>query len=752
MQRQRQTEKARRLTRLYSALSEINQAIVRMEQESQLFPLVCRCSVEFGGMSMAWVGIPHEQNHLFSPVARYGDKQGYLDNVRAASSADVPEGHGPAGTAFRENRIVIINDYQADTSLSPWKRPSRQPDWNSEAAFPIARGGQPYAVLNVFHSSINAFDAEAIALLEEMSKDVSFSLDNFDRMVRQKSAEDSLRLAASVYQNSGEGMMITDADNRIMAVNPAFTKITGFTPAEAVGQSPSLLKSGHHDEVFYRAMWKSINETGSWQGEIWDRRKGGEIYPKWLSINSVFAEEGRLLHRIALFTDISQQKEFEELIWRQANFDTLTDLPNRRMFYDRLEQQIKKSHRSEQPLALLFLDIDHFKDVNDNLGHAKGDILLTEAARRLVDCVRETDTVARFGGDEFTIILGELGDLDRVDYLCQEVLSRLAAPFQLGEDLAYVSASIGVTFYPSDATDTDRLLKNADQAMYAAKNTGRNRYSYFTPSMQALSQSRMRMAIDLRTALESRQFSLAYQPIVDLKTGVVRKAESLARWFVPGQGLVSPGEFIPVAEHTGIIVDIGDFVFRQAAEQTQHWRKSIHPDFQLSVNMSPVQFKNNSNHSAGWLSHLESLGLPGSSIVIEITEGLLMDSNDAGIEQLLVFRDQGIKVALDDFGTGYSSLSYLKKFDIDFIKIDQSFVHNLGADVSSQALCEAMIMMAHKLGLAVIAEGVETEEQLAFLRASGCDYAQGYYFSKPLTAEAFESRFPASTHFDLAKV
>ncbi|MDE1942049.1 MAG: EAL domain-containing protein [Betaproteobacteria bacterium] len=596
---------------------------------------------------------------------------------------------------------------------------------------------------------LNAFDAEAIALLDEMSKDVSFSLDNFDRLIRQKSAEDSLRLAASVYQNSGEGMMITDADNRIMAVNPAFTKITGFTAEEAVGQNPSLLKSGRHDTAFYRNMWQSLHESGSWQGEIWDRRKNGEVYPKWLSINSVFTEEDRLLHRIALFTDISQQKEFEELIWRQANFDTLTELPNRRMFYDRLEQEIKKSHRSGQPLALLFLDIDHFKDVNDNLGHAKGDILLSEAARRLVGCVRETDTVARFGGDEFTIILGELSDPDSVDRICQEILERLAAPFPLGEDLAYVSASIGVTFYPSDATDTDVLLKNADQAMYAAKNLGRNRYSYFTRSMQEHSQSRMRMAIDLRTALESRQFSLVYQPIVDLRNGAVQKAETLVRWFIPGQGAVSPAEFIPVAEHTGIIVDIGDFVFRNAAEQTHRWRNSLHPDFQLSVNMSPVQFKSSMDHNDAWLNHLQSLGLPGNSIVIEITEGMLMDSNDASMERLLVFRNQGIQVALDDFGTGYSSLSYLKKFDIDFIKIDQSFVHNLGVDASSQALCEAMIMMAHKLGLAIIAEGVETLEQLTFLRASGCDYAQGYYFSKPVTAKVFEAQFPASTRFDL---
>ncbi|TRZ65934.1 MAG: diguanylate cyclase, partial [Rhodocyclaceae bacterium] len=501
----------------------------------------------------------------------------------------------------------------------------------------------------------------------------------------RKKVEESLRLAASVYQVSSEAMMVTGADNRIIAINPAFTHMTGYGLEEVAGRYSDFLRAYPEDQTFFKAMWDELKDTGNWHGEVWGRRKNGEIYPTWITINAILNEDGSVFRWVAMFSDITKKKESEELIWSQANFDTLTGLPNRRMLHDRLAQELKKAHRSGLPMALLFLDLDRFKEINDTLGHDMGDLLLKDAALRIASCVRETDTVARLGGDEFTIILGELEDPDSVERVAQSILRKLSEPFLLGDEKAYVSVSIGITLYPEDATAVDTLLKNADQAMYAAKSQGRNRCSYFTPAMQEAAQTRMRLAVDLRTALANGQFMVYYQPIVELATGSIYKAEALIRWQHPQRGMVSPAEFIPIAEDTGMIVDIGDWVFREAARQAGHWRAFHHPEFQISVNKSPVQFHSGGASHAAWSDHLKALDLPGQSIVVEITEGLLLDANATIFDQLLAYRDVGIQVSLDDFGTGYSSLSYLKKFDIDYLKIDQSFVRNLAPNSDDMA-------------------------------------------------------------------
>ena len=737
-ERKQSEERIQRLTKLYKALGEVNQAIVRMEQQAELFPLVCRCAVEFGGMNKAWIGQLEEASGMIMPAASYGDWQDYLKNIRVSLHADIPEGRGPAGTAMRENRSIVINDYFTNPMTAPWQAQAAKFGWVSAAAFPIQRGGRPFAVLCVYHAEIDAFDGEVIALLEEMSKDISFALDNFDREMQRRVAEESQRLAASVYESSSEAMTVTDADGIILTVNPAFTRVTGYLPEEVIGKNSSILGSDRHDEKFYRAMWHDISTTGHWQGEIWDKRKNGEVYTVWLTINTIFNEDGTVHRRVSLFSDATEWKKAEELIWRQANFDALTLLPNRQMFHDRLDIDIKKSLRANLPLALMFLDIDRFKEINDTLGHDKGDAILKESAQRLSSCVRETDTVARLGGDEFTVILSELEDSGSVDRVAQEILRKMAEPFRLGEDVVYASASIGVTLYPADATGIEALLKNADQAMYAAKNQGRNRYSYFTSSMQLEAQTRMQIATELRGALADNQFKLFYQPIVELVTGSIHKAEALIRWQHPKRGRVSPAEFIPIAEDTGLIVDIGEWVFREATQQAKRWRASLHPAFQISVNKSPVQFREETTDAVAWPDQLKRAGLPGQSIVVEITEGMLMDASDVINSKLLAFRDAGIQVSLDDFGTGYSSLSYLKEFDIDYLKIDQSFTRNLAPGSNDMALCEAIIVMAHKLGMMVIAEGVETVEQRDLLLAAGCDYGQGYLFSRPVPPEEFE--------------
>ncbi|HEX5538504.1 MAG TPA: EAL domain-containing protein, partial [Methylophilaceae bacterium] len=435
---------------------------------------------------------------------------------------------------------------------------------------------------------------------------------------------------------------------------------------------------------------------------------------------------------------VQRKKMSQELIWRQANFDSLTQLPNRHMFHERLTHELQRSDRTGMPLALLFLDLDHFKEVNDSLGHGMGDILLVEAANRLKSCVRAIDTVARLGGDEFIVILSAMQESADVEVAAQKILSRMAEPFQLHNEMVYISASIGITMYPEDATDAEILLKNADQAMYAAKSLGRNCLHYFTYAIQEAAKTKRHIANELRVAVAEQQFHLLYQPIVELASGNIHKAEALIRWRHPERGLINPGQFISVAEATGLIIPIGNWIFYEVAAQVAKWRALLHPDFQISVNTSPIQFKNNENFQ-DWIEHMQGLGLPGQNIVIEITEGLLLEKNTAVKFQLSEFRNAGIQIAIDDFGTGYSSLSYLKKFDVDYVKIDRSFISNLTGESDDMALCEAIISMAHKLDLKVVAEGIETAEQQSLLIKAGCDYGQGYFFAQPLHPLQLES-------------
>ncbi|QJC55343.1 putative signaling protein [Polaromonas vacuolata] len=559
-----------------------------------------------------------------------------------------------------------------------------------------------------------------------------------EEIVERKKAEEELRLAALMYQHSSEAMSVADSTGAIVSINPAYTKVTGYTLEDAVGRNCSLHKANNHDRKFFRAMWDEINATGHWQGEIWNWRKNGEAYLEWTTVNTIYLDDGSVHRYVAQTSDITQKKASEKLIWQQANYDLLTGLPNRHMFHDRLERAIKKSRRSGFPMALLLLDLDRFKEVNDALGHAQGDVLLVEAARRIATCVRESDTVARLGGDEFTVILSELVDINSAEHIAQNIIKQLAAPFELLQDVVFVQASVGITLYPDDSLDVETLIKNADQAMYVAKNLGGNRFSRFTQDLQEAAETRLRMMRDLRNALAANQLEVYYQPIVEIATGKIYKAEALLRWKHPELGMVSPMQFIPLAEESRLIHDINDWVFHEATRELASWRKQLVPEFQISVNVSPVELRQNREKvGAHWIRHLQALGLPGKSLAIEITESILLNAESNVTDKLHLFRDAGIEVSIDDFGTGYSSLSYLKKFDIDYLKVDQSFVHNLVDGTDDKVLCEAIIVMAHKLGLKVIAEGVETQAQLDLLTAYGCDYAQGWLYSKAVTAPDF---------------
>ena len=546
----------------------------------------------------------------------------------------------------------------------------------------------------------------------------------------------------SKYAN--DVIILMDGNGTMIEANDRSEKMFGKSRAEMIGQNIRCVFDLKDTSVF-EEKWMELKHEKGLIFEAYGKHTNGSIFPVEIS-SRVIETDGRLFVQF-IIRDISEKKKAEEMVWRHANYDQISGLPNRRMFTEKLFFETRKAQRSDASVALMFLDLDHFKDVNDTMGHGVGDCLLKEASDRLRVCVRETDTVARLGGDEFTVIVSDIDDFKDVERVAQCILDELSEPFTLEGQSVHISASIGITFFPQDAKDTHDLMKNADQAMYAAKSQGGNQYHYFTPSMQEAVQKRMHMINDLHVALENNQFETVFQPIIDLKTGDICRAEALIRWHHPVHGLINPASFVPLAEDTGLIQAFGDWVFLEAAKAAARWRKYV-PDFQVSVNISPVQFKNEGIDTNVWFAHLKSLNLPPEAIVVEITEGLLLDIDEHTSNQLLALSDAGIEVALDDFGTGYSSLAYLKKLDIDYVKIDQMFVKNLTTSEEDRVLCEAMTVMAHKLDIAVIAEGVETLAQLRMLASFNCDYGQGYYISGPVNDEEFEELLAASRNPD----
>lgn len=559
----------------------------------------------------------------------------------------------------------------------------------------------------------------------------------FNNITERKKNERQLRQAASIFHASSEAMLITDSLHNIISVNPAFTQITGYDSDEVLGRNPKQLCSGHHDKVFFQEMLQSLAATSHWEGEVWDMKKGGEACAVHLIISSIPDDTGAGLSYAAQFLDITEKKRMEDALAQHANFDTLTGLANRRLFHDHLAQEIKKSNRSHNSLALLFIDLDRFKEVNDTLGHHVGDQLLVETAKRITNCVRESDIVSRLGGDEFTVILSEVTDVNRIENVAHAIIQSLSQPFQFGAEKIVVSASIGITIYPADATNASDLLKNADQAMYQSKSEGRNCFHFFTIAMQEASFKHHQLVQDLRGALHGNQFMLYFQPIVDLKSGEIFKAETLLRWQHPARGMIEPAEFIPVAEEIGIIDEIGDWVFSESLKLGKRWSGLIDHTFRIGVNISSVQLMSRGRNHA-WINHVHEMKLSEQNVFVEIAEGTLLNNLPEVVESLLTIHAAGIEVAIDDFGTGHSSLPYLQKAKIEYLKIDQSFTRNLAPGSTDLVLSEAIIVMAHKLGMQVIAEGIETTGQRDLLAAAGCDFGQGYLFSKPVSGDEFE--------------
>ncbi|MBS4097432.1 MAG: EAL domain-containing protein [Sulfuricella sp.] len=570
------------------------------------------------------------------------------------------------------------------------------------------------------------------ALLEAIRKAAKNVIQQ--REIESKNRE--LQLAAKVFDGSIEGILISTADNTIVSVNRAFSEITGYSAEEVLGQNPRLLNSGRQSQVFYRDMWDSLNKTGHWQGEIWNRRKNGEIFPQWLTISVLRDEAGEVNHYIALCTDISQRKFDEERIERLAYYDPLTDLPNRVLLQDRLARVLANAQRNHRAAAILMLDLDRFKNINESLGHGVGDAVLQAVAERLRTNVRDADTVARLGGDEYLVVLADIDDAQDVAVVAKKVLDSFAAPISVGDRELGVSLSIGISVYPNDGEDQQTLMKNADSAVYSAKQAGRNTYQFYTRDMNASTLEALMIENALRRALERHELRLYFQPQADMHTGEIIGAEALIRWQHPELGLLAPGAFIPIAEDSGLIIPIGEWVLEEACRHVKEWHDAGFNKLTVAVNMSAVQFRQD-NLSSRISAIGRETGVDLGYVELELTESMIMHNAEQMIDTMRAMKTLNLKLSIDDFGTGYSSLSYLKRFPLDKLKIDRSFVNDISDNPADLAISKVIIDLAHNLNLKAIAEGVETEEQLRLLRNNGCDELQGFYFSRPVPAEGF---------------
>ena len=549
-------------------------------------------------------------------------------------------------------------------------------------------------------------------------------------------ADEKILLAGKVFENSGEAIVITDTYANILDVNRAFTNIYGHERADVLGQNIRLLKSGRHEHGFYEDMWQRLVRDGEWQGEIWDRRKSGDVFPKWMSINAVRDEQGKATHYVAISKDITKIKQTEERLFHLAHYDPLTNLPNRNLFRDRLDQALRQARRFGRQLALLFLDLDRFKTINDSLGHHAGDQLLLQVGQRLSGVIRECDTVSRLGGDEFTVILADVDAATGVALVAQKIFEALAIPLTLAGQEVFVTASIGISLFPANGQEAETLVKNADIAMYHAKEAGRNTYRFYSQDIGRTTAEQLGLENDLRRALERRELRVYYQPQIELATGRVCGMEALVRWQHLTRGMVSPAEFIPLAEEAGLIEAIDLWVLRTACRQSVEWRRAGLPPLCLAVNISPRYFLH--SDMVGKVSEvIRETGIEPAELELEITEGTLIQGVEQTVETLKVLKELGIKVAVDDFGTGYSSLSYLNRLPIDKLKIDQSFLRGAELSADNRAIISAVIAMSHSLGFEVLAEGVENRAALDFLLTKGCDMFQGYFFSRPVNADDF---------------
>ncbi|MCU7929946.1 MAG: EAL domain-containing protein [Candidatus Thiodiazotropha sp. (ex Codakia rugifera)] len=559
----------------------------------------------------------------------------------------------------------------------------------------------------------------------------------FTDVTQRKESDAKLQQAVQIIEHTMEGVLITDSNGVIDSVNPAFTEITGYSEQEIITQHPKILISGRHPPEFFEELWNSVRNTGSWRGEIWNQRKNGEVYPVWMTISCVRDEQGSVMHYVAVFSDITSIKQTQSQLEHLAHHDSLTNLPNRLLFEDRLEHAIAQAKRQKRQLAVLFLDLDRFKNINDSLGHAMGDELLKEVAARLQKILRDDDTAARLGGDEFTVLVENIDDPSQAAVVAAKIQEKFKAPFKIAGRELHVTTSIGISIYPEDGKDVADLTKNADAAMYQAKEQGRNNYRYYTSELTRTAFERLLLETELRSALRQDQLLLYYQPQISLNNGEMTGAEAVLRWHHPRLGIIPPARFIPLAEESGLIHEIGNWVLREACAQTRYLNKQGLFQGRMAINLSVRQIMQ-TDLILRFEQIIADSGCPPTMLQLEVTEGIFMGQMQHSVPVLDVFKKLGVSIAIDDFGTGYSSLSYLKQLPIDKLKIDRSFIRDMPHDSDAVAITQAIVSLGKNLGLRITAEGIETMAQQSLLQKMGCQEGQGYLYSPPVPAETFE--------------
>ncbi|MGA7594679.1 MAG: EAL domain-containing protein [Gallionella sp.] len=736
-------DKAQRISRLYTALSQCNQAIVRCTSEGELLPIICHDAVYLGGMKMAWIGMVDAEDKMIKPVASFGSGIEYLKELSLTIDANIPGGQGPTGIAVRENRPIWCQDFQHDPITKPWHESGTRFGWGASGSIPLQRKGATVGAFVVYAENPNSFDLSAQKLLIEMSTDISFALDNFDNTAERKQALETIKYQNTILQTQQEtsldAILVVDENGTIISYNRQFIELWRL---------PEALVSSRQDAPVLNYVINQIEDAEAFAARVqylYEHHeeksteeillKDGRIIDRYSA--PVIGALGEYYGRVWYFRDITERKHYEERIGYLANFDALTGLPNRAQLADHLKYARSLAKRNSGHFAMMFVDIDRFKDINDSLGHSIGDALLVEIARRIQSILREEDTAARLGGDEFILLLPDC-DSQGAAQVAEKLLHIIYGNYRIEQYDLVVTASIGIAVYPDDGSDMEALFKNADTAMYQAKHEGRACYRFYTAEMQSFVLFQMKLIHALRTALEQGQFRIHYQPQISLHDGKIIGAEALLRWSHPELGNVSPAVFIPAAEESGLILPIGEWVMRTAVTQLKQWLGSGHPPFVIAVNLSAVQFRHPSlpDLVTGILNEAQ---LPPEYLELELTEGVAMHDPIAAIATMNKLHELGIRMSIDDFGTGYSSLNYLKKFSVYKLKIDQSFVRDISTDLEDKAIVAAIISMSKSLGLQTIAEGVETAEQLAYLREQGCNEVQGYYFSKPLASDQMEA-------------
>ena len=725
--------------RLYTVLSHTNKAIADAASRQMMFADICNIAVRYGGFKMSWIGLIN--NHVVKPQIHAGDESGYLKTMEIRVD-DSALARGPVGRAAKRNQVQCVNNTQLDPDFAPWRDAAEDRGYAALAAVPLSVNGKVVGIYAIYSELPDAFDDKMLALLGSLGRDISSAMLRLQERQKRDQAEAKIQQLSQVVEQNAHAILITDINYKIEYANRAFTVLTGYLQQELINKTPAILHSHYTDDDTQNEISRTIKAGREWSGQIRNQRKDGSLYWALQSITPIKNDEGEVTHYVSTSEDNTDLHDAQQTIEQLAFYDPLTNLPNRRLLSDRLQQALEHAQRyQDQIVAVMVFDLDNFKTVNDSLGHNYGDDLLKHVAQIFQSQVRSEDTVSRQGGDEFTIILAGMKQIEKIADIADSILQKLSQPINLSGHQVVIGTSIGIAVYPNDAQSYDELLRNADMAMYHAKDEGKNNFQFFMPEMSKQAHNRLLLENKLRNAIEEDHFQLFYQPQLDLKTGEIMGTEALIRWFDPEQGMISPAEFIPLAEDTGLIGQIGDWVIEAACRDMKALHAKGFPQLKVAINVSAFQFRHGKHLTDVISKVLEQYQYPAELLALELTESILIDDIKETLNVLNSMRSLGITLAIDDFGTGYSSLSYLKQFPIDILKIDQSFIRDITTDASDKAIVSAIIAMAQQLDIDVLAEGVETEEHQAFLQSQGCDYVQGYLYCKPIPADELFERW-----------